>query len=105
MNDDIRFLRVSDRVGHIGQCDQPIEAQAEHVTPGLDGAMKCLEHRLGRPLEKIHLPDYDYAGTPQKESRAAAKRGSKSRSPQGLGSTAADDLSPEELDALLNPGS
>lgn len=92
------------RIGRTGRAGATGTA-VTFVTAADLGAMKSLEHRLGRPLEKIHLPDYDYAGTPQKESRAAAKRGSKSRSPQGLGSKSADDLSPEELDALLNPGS
>ena len=61
--------------------------------------------RLGRTVERIHLPEYDYAGTPRTESRSAAIRGRKSRSPHGLGSRSAEDLTPEELDALLNPGS
>ena len=67
--------------------------------------MKSLEHRLGRRVEKTHLPEFDYAGTPQTESRSAARRGRKSRSPHGMGSKAAADLPPEELEALLNPGS
>ena len=75
------------------------------VTASDLGAMKTLEHRLGRTVEKIHLPEFDYAGTPQTESRAAARRGRKSRSPHGMGSKAAADLTDEELEALLNPGS
>jgi len=69
------------------------------------GAMKSLEHRLGRTVGRIHLPEYDYAGTPQTESRSAATRGRKSRSPHGLGSRSAAELTPEELEALINPGS
>ncbi len=75
------------------------------VTASDLGAMKSLEHRLGRAVERIHLPEFDYAGTPQTETRAAATRGRKSRSPHGMGSRSADELSPEELDELLNPGS
>jgi superfamily II DNA/RNA helicase len=75
------------------------------VTAGDLGAMKSLEHRLGRTVERIHLPEYDYTGVPQTESRAAATRGRKSRSPHGLGSKSAADLTPEELEALLKPGS
>ncbi len=75
------------------------------VTASDLGAMKSLEHRLGRSIEKIHLPEFDYAGTPQTEGRSAAKRGRKSRSPHGLGAKSAGDLTPEELAALLNPGS
>jgi ATP-dependent RNA helicase RhlE len=68
------------------------------------GALKTLEYRLGRAVERVHLPEFDYAGTPQTEQRSAARRGSKSRAPHGLGSRAAEDLSPEELEELLNPG-
>ena len=75
------------------------------ITAGDLGALKSLEHRLGRVVPRIHLPEYDYTGVPQTESRAAARRGRKSRSPTGMGSRSTDDLSPEELEALLNPGS
>ncbi len=92
------------RIGRTGRAGATGTA-VTFVTAGDLGAMKSLEHRLGRKVEKIHLPEYDYAGTPQTESRSAAKRGRKSRSPTGLGSRSADELSPEELAALLNPGS
>jgi ATP-dependent RNA helicase RhlE len=67
------------------------------------GAVKTLEHRLGRTIERVHLPDFDYAGAPQPEGRSS-RRGHKSRSPKGMGSRSADELSPEELDELLNLG-
>ncbi len=73
------------------------------VTAGDLGAMKTLEYRLGRSVERVHLPEYDYAGTPQTEDRAAPRRGRNSRAPQGMGSRSVDDLSPEELAALLDP--
>ena len=92
------------RIGRTGRAGATGTA-VTFVAAGDLGAMKSLEHRLGRKVEKIHLPEYDYAGTPQTESRSAAKRGRKSRSPTGLGSRSADELSPEELAALLNPGS
>ena len=68
------------------------------------GALKTLEHRLGRPLERIHLAEFDYAGVPQTESRSTIRRGSRSRAPMGMGTRSVDDLTPEELAALLNPG-
>lgn len=68
------------------------------------GALKTLEHRLDRTVERIHLPEYDYAGVPQTEKRKAAGRGKKSRSPHGMGARSADELTPEELAELLNPG-
>jgi ATP-dependent RNA helicase RhlE len=92
------------RIGRTGRAGATGTA-ITFVTASDLGALKSLEHRLGRTVEKIHLPEFDYAGTPQTESRAAAKRGRKSRSPQGLGAKSADDLTPEELAALLNPGS
>ena len=64
------------------------------VTASDLGALKSLEHRLGREVERIHLPEFDYAGTPQTETRAAAARGRKSRSPTGMGSRSASELSP-----------
>jgi ATP-dependent RNA helicase RhlE len=92
------------RIGRTGRAGAKGTA-ITFVTAGDLGALKSLEHRLGRAVDKIHLPEYDYAGVPQKETRSAAKRGSKSRSPQGLGAKSAADLTPEELAALLNPGS
>ena len=92
------------RIGRTGRAGATGTA-VTFITAGDLGAMKSLEHRLGRTVERIHLPEYDYVGTPQTESRSAATRGRKSRSPHGLGSRAAADLTPEELEALLNPGS
>jgi len=68
------------------------------------GALKTLEYRLGRTVERVHLPEFDYAGTPQTEQRSAARRGRKTRAPHGLGSRTAEDLTAEELEELLNPG-
>ncbi len=68
------------------------------------GAVKTLEHRLGRLLERIHLAEFDYVGTPQTESRSTSRRGTHSRSPKGMGTRSTDDLSPDELAALLHPG-
>ena len=68
------------------------------------GALKTLEHHLGRSLERIHLPDFDYTGAPQTEARSTFRRGSHSRSPKGMGTRSVDELSPEELAALLSQG-
>ena len=92
------------RIGRTGRAGATGTA-VTFVTAGDLGAMKSLEHRLDRRVDREHLPEFDYAGTPQTETRSAAKRGRKSRSPHGMGSKSAEDLSPEELDALLNPGS
>ncbi len=65
------------------------------------GAFKTLENRLGRALERVHLPDFDYAGTPQPDQSMARSRGRKSRSPTGMGSKLKEELSPEQLADLL----
>ncbi len=67
------------------------------------GAFKSLTYHIGRDLERIHLPDFDYAGTPQAVSSASPTRGRHSRSPTGMGSRDADDLTDEELADLLKP--
>jgi len=90
------------RIGRTGRAGATGYA-VTFVTAADLGYVKSLEYRLDRPIEKTHLTDFDYAGTPRTEERAAAKRGRKSRSAMGMGSKSADQLSPEELDALLNP--
>jgi len=68
------------------------------------GAFKTLEYHLGRSLERIHLPEFDYAGAPVREDRAASRRGARSRSPLGMGSRLGEALSPEELEKVLKLG-
>jgi ATP-dependent RNA helicase RhlE len=91
------------RIGRTGRAGKTGTA-VTFITAADLSAMKTLEHRLGRPVERVHLPEFDYAGTPQTETRSAARRGHKSRSPMGMGSRSADELSQEELDALLDMG-
>jgi ATP-dependent RNA helicase RhlE len=92
------------RIGRTGRAGARGTA-VTFVTAADLGALKSLEHRLGRHLERTHLPEFDYAGVPQTESRAATARGRKSRSPTGMGSRSINDLSPEELAELLDPSS
>jgi len=68
------------------------------------GHLKSLEYHLGRTLERVHLPEFDYAGAPVTEGRSAAQRGLHSRTPRGLGSKLDEDLSEEELEKLLKFG-
>ena len=88
------------RIGRTGRAGATGTA-VTFVTATDLGTLKTLEHRLGRSVEKIHLPEFDYAGMPQTESRATSRRGSHSRSPKGMGTRSTDDLTPEELEALL----
>ncbi|HET9948423.1 MAG TPA: DEAD/DEAH box helicase [Longimicrobiales bacterium] len=91
------------RIGRTGRAGARGTA-VTFVTAADLGAMRSLEHRLGRTVERVHLPEYDYAGVPMKESRSAASRGRKSRVPRGMGARSVAELSPEELAALLEPG-
>jgi ATP-dependent RNA helicase RhlE len=75
------------------------------VTAGDLGAMKTLEHRLTRTVERVHLPGFDYVGAPQTESGSPASRGRRSRLPRGMGARSTADLTPEELATLLDPKS
>ena len=65
------------------------------------GAFKSMTYHIGRDLERIHLPDFDYAGTPQATAGASPTRGLHSRTPTGMGSRDADELTDEELADLL----
>ena len=71
------------------------------VTAGDLGHLKTLQHHLGRELERVHLAEFDYAGTPQADRGSGGTRGRHSRTPKGFGSKNTDDLSQEELDELL----
>jgi ATP-dependent RNA helicase RhlE len=62
------------------------------------GAFKSLTHHLGRDLERIHISEFDYAGTPKVMSRNSSER---SHSQTGMGSRTPDDLTDEELAKLL----
>lgn len=95
--DYVHRIGRTGRAGHTGTA-------VTFVTARDLGALKTLEHRLERTVEREHIPEFDYAGTPRTEDRSAARRGSKSRSPMGMGSRSADDLSEEELEELLTPG-
>jgi ATP-dependent RNA helicase RhlE len=68
------------------------------------GAFKTLEYHLGRSLERIHLPEFDYSGTPMREDRAVSRRGASSRSPLGMGSRLEKKLTDEELEKILKLG-
>ena len=71
------------------------------VTAGDLGHLKGLENHLGRSIERIHLADFDYAGTPQPDRSHTATCGRHSRAPMGFGSRSSEDLTPEELQDLL----
>jgi ATP-dependent RNA helicase RhlE len=88
------------RIGRTGRAGATGEA-VTFVTAGDLGHLRSLEHHLGRDLERIHLPDFDYAGAPQEDRARGGARGRHTRSARGLGSKSASELSPEELAELL----
>ncbi len=88
------------RIGRTGRAGAEGTA-VTFLTAGDLGAFKTIEHRLGRRIERIHLAEFDYAGTPQADSSSTSKRGRHSRSPRGMGSRLKEELTPEELAELL----
>lgn len=85
------------RIGRTGRAGATGTA-VTFVTAGDLGALQSLEYRLGHPLDRIHLPDYDYAGTSMREVNRDAPR---TRTPKGMGSRRDEDLTPEQLAELL----
>jgi len=85
------------RIGRTGRAGANGHA-VTFVTAEDVGAFKTLQYRIGRDLERIHHPDFDFAGGVVME-RAPI---SKSRSGRGLGSKRGGELSADALAALLN---
>ena len=86
------------RIGRTGRAGAT-GAAVTFVTSGDLGAFRTLEYELERKLEKVHHPDFDFAGGAVTEKRDAARP--RSRSGRGMGSRAGERLDPEELAALL----
>jgi ATP-dependent RNA helicase RhlE len=91
------------RIGRTGRAGATGEA-VTFLTAADLGAFKSLEYHLGRELERIHLPEFDYAGTPTREGGTVSRRGARSRAPRGMGARVENKLSPEELERILNLG-
>jgi ATP-dependent RNA helicase RhlE len=85
------------RIGRTGRAGATGTA-VTFVTAGDLGSLKSLEYRLGHPIERVHLPEYDYAGTSMREQKKAEP---KTRS-RGMGARRGQELTPEELAALLS---
>ena len=90
------------RIGRTGRAGAIGSAVSLLTAPDL-AYLKSVELLLGRTLERVHLPEFDYSGTPvaQRDFGAGRKH---PRSSSGFGSKSADALSPEELAQLLGMG-
>jgi ATP-dependent RNA helicase RhlE len=90
------------RIGRTGRAGAAGHA-VTFVTSADLGYLRSIELRLGRSLERVaSLPEFDYSGSSARTT--AAPKMKHSRTGGGIGSRSAAELSPEELDALLNPG-
>ena len=73
------------------------------VAAGDLGAFKSLTYHIGRDLDRIHIPEFDYAGVPQAVTSRSSTHGRHPRAPTGMGSRSVDDLTDKELEELLKP--
>ena len=90
------------RIGRTGRAGAAGTAVSFLTAPDL-AYLKSIELLLGRTLERIHEPEFDYSGSPvEKRDGGGGRR--HPRSARGLGSRSADKLSPEELKQLLGMG-
>ncbi len=86
------------RIGRTGRAGA--KGTAVTFATGADlGLVRSIELRLGRTLERVSLPEFDYAGSSLGQRDREPK--ARSRSAKGMGSRSADDLSAEELETLL----
>ena len=86
------------RIGRTGRAGSAGKA-VTFVTAGELGYLKSIEHRLGRSLDRTSLEGYDYAG--ESQSSSEQDRPKHPRKAGGIGTRSADDLTEEELQALL----
>ncbi len=88
------------RIGRTGRAGA-VGTAITFVTGADLGYLRSIEHRLGRALERRSIPEFDYSGgSGVRPDRSEFKH---SRSGRGIGTRSADQLSDEELEALLNP--
>ena len=71
------------------------------VTSSDLGAFRTLEHQLERKLDKVHHPDFDFAGSEAMDRQDTSRKRSRTGR-RGMGSKAGERLEPDELAALLS---
>lgn len=87
------------RIGRTGRAGA-LGTAVTFVTGGELGYLRSIEHRLGRRIERISLPEYDYGGSPVEAAESERER--RSRAGRGIGSRSAAELTDEELKSLLD---
>ena len=87
------------RIGRTGRAGATGQA-VTFVTASDLGAFRTLENQLERRLDKVHHPDFDFAGGVVVERREPSR--GRSRSGRGMGRRAGTRLAPDELAALLS---
>ena len=88
------------RIGRTARAGATGEA-VTFVTSGDLGAFRTLEHQLERKLEKVHHPDFDFAGGVAIDRQEPLRKRSRTGR-RGMGSKAGERLDPDELAALLS---
>ena len=86
------------RIGRTGRAGA-VGTAVTFVTATDLGHLRSIEYRLGRELERISIPEFDYAGTSLAGTSTGPRR---TRSGSGTGSKAKKELSAEELERLLS---
>ena len=87
------------RIGRTGRAGA-VGTAVTFVTAADLGHIRSIEYRLGRALERISIPEFDYAGGAGGGGGAVAQQ--RTRSGTRTGSKADVELSPEELAKLLS---
>lgn len=87
------------RIGRTGRAGA-LGTAVTFITGADLGYLRSIEHRLGRRLERASLPEFDYAGS--SHDRVEDEKGRGSRAGRGIGSRSAEELSDDELEALLD---
>ena len=88
------------RIGRTGRAGSSGDAVTFMTAADL-GHVRSIERVLGYPLARVSLEGFDYAGAPVGAKDASGKA---NRSGRRLGSRKTSDLSPEELERLLDVG-
>lgn len=91
------------RVGRTARAGQKGEA-ITFMSPGEIGDLRAIEHHIGRELPKIELDGYGFGLATPEGPGATAMPKKAARGGRRMGSRSSNQLSPEELEAILRVG-